>query len=449
LPKRWISQIVLLFLWLAAALLLGLLFGRPGWWVTGALALYLAHTLRYVYLLDRALEGGKSVPMLETRGLWAEIFGRVARLKGKARNRKKKYHRLLREVRESTGALSDGGIILNGAHEILWFNPAATRLLGLDPGRDIGNRIDNLLRHPDFVSYLAAPTGEGVVVPSPEQDGGWIAVQLIPYGQEQYLAIVRDVTREHMLETTRRDFVANASHELRSPLTVVSGYLDSLAEGDDVPAGWAKPIGEMQRQVGRMTQILRDLIELTRLESADSKAPQRFVDVCGMLEGIAKDLPRSDERPRLTLRLETDAALLGSESELHSIFFNLINNAMRFTPATGSVEVVWRLEADGAEAGAGSGADADAVFEVVDTGIGIPQEQIPRITERFYRVDPGRSRATGGTGLGLAIVKHALQRHGATLSIQSREGEGSTFSCRFPAARVVSRSGASAAHAAG
>jgi two-component system phosphate regulon sensor histidine kinase PhoR len=435
LPKRWISQIVLLSVWLAAALLLGLVFGRPGWWMTGALALYLAHTLRYVYLLDRALEGGKSVPMLETRGLWAEVFGRVARLKGKARNRKKKYHRLLREVRESTGALSDGGIILNGAHEILWFNPAATRLLGLDPARDIGNRIDNLLRHPDFVSYLGAPTGEGVVVPSPEQDGGWLAVQLIPYGQDQHLAIVRDVTREHMLETTRRDFVANASHELRSPLTVVSGYLDSLAEGDDVPAAWSKPIGEMQRQVSRMTQILRDLIELTRLEAADSRAPHGFVDVCAMLKGIAKDFPPSDERPRLTLRLETDAALLGSESELHSIFFNLINNAVRFTPATGSVDVSWRLDGDG------------ALFEVADTGIGIPEEQIPRITERFYRVDPGRSRATGGTGLGLAIVKHALQRHAATLSIRSREGEGSTFSCHFPPARVAMRSGAGAAEA--
>jgi two-component system phosphate regulon sensor histidine kinase PhoR len=433
LPKRWISQIVLLSVWLAAALLLGLVFGRPGWWLAGALALYVAHTLRYVYLLDRALEGGKSVPMIETRGLWAEIFGRVARLKGKARNRKKKYHRLLREVRESTGALSDGGIILNGAHEILWFNPAATRLLGLDPARDVGNRIDNLLRHPDFASYLAAPTGEGVVVPSPEQEGGWLAVQLIPYGQEQHLAIVRDVTREHMLETTRRDFVANASHELRSPLTVVSGYLDSLTESDDVPAAWSKPIGEMRRQVSRMTQILRDLIELTRLEGADSRAPQTFVDVCAMLKIIAKDFPPSSERPRLTLRVETDAALLGSESELHSIFFNLVSNAMRFTPATGSVDVTWRLDGDA------------AVLEVADTGIGIPEEQIPRITERFYRVDPGRSRATGGTGLGLAIVKHALQRHAATLSIRSREGEGSTFTCRFPAARVALRSGAAQA----
>ncbi len=428
-PRRWISLISFLAGWLALAALVGLIFGHVAWWLAGALALYLANTLRHVYLLDGVLVAGKRAAVPDTRGFWAELFGRLARLQTKARNRKKKYHRLLREVRESTGALSDGGIILNAAHEILWFNPAATRLLGLDPMRDIGNRVDNLLRHPDFVRYLADPRGESVVVPSPQVEGGWLAVQLIPYGQKQHLAIVRDVTREHRLETTRRDFVANASHELRSPLTVIGGYLDTLADDPEVPAAWAGPITEMQRQAGRMTQILRDLIELTRLEASEGVAPQDFVDVPGMLKLIVNEFPPDGKRPRLTLRLETDAALLGSESELQSVFHNLVSNAMRFTPASGSVEIAWRPENGG------------AVFEVVDTGIGIPEEQIPRITERFYRVDPGRSRAAGGTGLGLAIVKHALQRHGATLSIESREGEGSKFACHFPAARVARRGG--------
>ncbi len=428
-PRRWISLIFFLAVWLAFAAVLGLVFGHVAWWLAGALAVYLANTLRNVYLLDGVLVAGKRAPVPETRGFWAELLGRLARLQGKARNRKKKYHRLLREVRESTGALSDGGIILNSAHEILWFNPAATRLLGLDPTRDVGNRVDNLLRHPDFVHYLGDPRGEPVVVPSPTFEGGWLAVQLIPYGQKQHLAIVRDVTREHRLETTRRDFVANASHELRSPLTVIGGYLDSLADDPDVPPAWSAPIGEMQRQAARMTQILRDLIELTRLEASDGRAPQRFVDVPGMLKLIVNEFPADGKRARLTLRLETDAALLGSESELHSVFYNLVSNAMRFTPSAGSVEVSWRPE------------DGGAVFEVVDTGVGIAEDQIPRITERFYRVDPGRSRAAGGTGLGLAIVKHALQRHGATLSIESREGEGSTFRCHFPSARVARRGG--------
>ncbi|HEX5418433.1 MAG TPA: phosphate regulon sensor histidine kinase PhoR [Gammaproteobacteria bacterium] len=434
-PRRWISQFIVLGIWLAAAALIGLAFGAVAAWLAGALGLYLIYSLRNLYLLDQVLEGGKRVPVFETRGLWAETFARVARLKAKTRNRKKKYNRLLREVRESTGALSDGGIILNSAHEIIWFNPAATRLLGLDPARDIGNRIDNLLRHPDFVRYVAAPTGEPVVVPSPEDEGDWLAVQLIPYGQKQHLAIVRDVTRERRLETARRDFVANASHELRSPLTVIAGYLDSLAEDEGLPASWTRPIAEMQRQAERMTQILRDLIELTRLDAAERRAPQRFVDVPAMLGLIVEEFRRRSAQPRLGLHLDTEAGLLGSESELHSVFHNLISNAMRFTPPTGTIEVHWRPENGG------------TVFDVIDTGIGIPEEQIPRITERFYRVDPGRSRASGGTGLGLAIVKHALQRHAATLEISSREGEGSRFSCHFPAARVAAR--ANPAKAAG
>lgn len=426
LPSRWASQIAALAGLIAAALLFGLWFGRPGWWLAGALLVYIAFTLRHLYWLDRALEGHRRVPLFETRGLWAEIFARVDKLRAKARNRKRKYHRLLREVRESTGALSDGGIILNADNEIMWFNPAAARLLGLDATTDVGHRIDNLLRQPDFVAYLRAPSGDGIAVASPRNESGWLHVQIIPYGTDQRLAIVRDITNEKNVERTRRDFVANASHELRSPLTVISGYIDTMAEDADLPAAWRSPVGEMQRQADRMTRILRDLIELTRLESAESVAAHDFVDVVGMLKAIAQEF-QGKQGPAIQLAVETDAALLGKESELHSIFYNLVNNAVRFTPGTGQVRIVWRA------------ADGAAAFDVIDTGIGIPEEQIPRVTERFYRVDPGRSRASGGTGLGLAIVKHALQRHEGELSIRSREGEGSTFSCKFPRDRVVFR----------
>jgi two-component system phosphate regulon sensor histidine kinase PhoR len=350
-----------------AALALGWWFGGAGWWLAGASLFYVFHTLRQLYALDRVLDGPKRFPLFETRGLWAEIFARVDKLRAKARNRKRKYHRLLREVRESTGALSDGGIILNSNHEILWFNPAATRLLGLDPATDIGHRLDNLLRHPDFVAYLAAPTGDGITVPSPKDEAGWLTVQLIPYGKEQRLAIVRDITHEMKLERTRRDFVANASHELRSPLTVISGYIDVLAEDSELPANWSAPVVEMQRQAERMTRILRDLIELTRLESAETTAGRDFVDVVSVLEPIATEF-QGRAGPTVQLAIETDAALLGKESELHSIFHNLVNNAVRFTPPTGTVRIVWRAEGTG------------AVFEVIDTGIGIPEEQIPRVT---------------------------------------------------------------------
>ena len=429
-PRRWAKQLAFLAALLAAAALLGLLFGAPAWWLTAALLLYVAHTLRHIYLLDRLLDGARNVPPSTTRGLWAEILARVDRLRTKSRKRKRKFHRVLREIRESTGALRDGGVILNAENEIVWFNPAATRLLGLDPRTDVGRRIDNLIRHPEFVGYLAEPGGEGITIPSPMVESGWLAVQIIPYGKDQRIAIVRNITREITLERTRRDFVANASHELRSPLTVLSGYLDTLADDDELPDSWQVPIAEMLRQSNRMTQILRDLMELMRLESAESDAGHDFVDVCTMLRLMVRDFDSvTTEHPKLVLRLDTDVALLGNETELHSIFFNLVQNAVRFTPVSGSVTVVWRADEQG------------AAFEVIDTGIGIPEEEVPRVTERFYRVDPGRSRATGGTGLGLAIVKHAVQRHNGVLKIASVEGEGSTFRCSFAPDRLVFRGG--------
>ena len=219
LPNRWVSQLSALAGLLVGALLLGSWFGAVGWWLAGALALYVAHTLRHLYVLDRVLEGEKRTRLFETRGFWAELLARADKIRAKARSRKKKYHRLLREVRESTGALSDGGIVLNEDREILWFNPAAARLLGLKASTDIGNRLDNLLRHPDFAAYLAAPKPEGVTLPSPVDESGWLTVQIIPYGKDHSLAIVHDITHEMKLERTRRDFVANASHELRSRKT--------------------------------------------------------------------------------------------------------------------------------------------------------------------------------------------------------------------------------------
>jgi two-component system phosphate regulon sensor histidine kinase PhoR len=429
LPKRWLSHLVGLAFWFVGAALVGLWFGHVRWALVSVLVAYLVYTLRNLYMLDRIIFGTGRLPLFETRGLWAELVARADRVKARSRNRKRRFHKLLREVRESTGAISDAGIILNADGEIVWFNLAATTLLGLDPGRDLGGRIDNLIRHPDFVAYLAAPASARITIPSPRNELATLQVQLIPYGQEQRLAIFRDITHEANLERTRRDFVANASHELRSPLTVIAGYLDTLADDEDLPASWEVPIAEMLRQSHRMTQILRDLIELTRLESTDTRASYEFIDVAEMLGNIGREFDGRDRRPTIELHIETDAALLGSESELHSIFYNLVSNAVRFTPETGRVDIYWR--ADG----------STAVFDVVDSGIGVPADLVPRLTERFYRVDTGRSRATGGTGLGLAIVKHALQRHGSRLEIESEEGEGSCFSCRFTDNRVVFRRG--------
>lgn len=429
-PKRWVSQLVGLSVWLIAALALGIWFGGVSWWLTAALGIWLGLSLLRLYDLDRALEDKPPLFAASDRGMWAELLARVERIKDKARYRKKKYHRLLREVYKSTGALRDAGIILNPQHEIQWFNTAANRLLGLEVSRDVGQRIDNLIRNPVFVAYLDSDGDRVIDIPSPKDDTGRLAVQIIPYSRNQRLAIFRDITHEFRLERTRRDFVANASHELRSPLTVIGGYLDAMLDDDAIPAVWNPPLTEMQRQADRMTRIVRDLLELSRLESMEGEAGHDFVDVAAMLKGIYTELTEASTPVSISLDLRTDAALLGDEGELYSIFHNLINNAVRFTPGGGSVEIRWKSSPDG------------SVFEVADTGIGIPEELIPRVTERFFRVEPGRSRASGGTGLGLAIVKHALQRHGGTLTIRSQVAKGSQFSCRFPEERIATRGGA-------
>ena len=297
-------------------------------------------------------------------------------------------------------------------------------------------RWQNMLRrYPDFVDYVVAGgKGPAPRIHMPQLGDRWFEFNLVTTATwELQLLIVRDVTNESRLEAMRRDFVANASHELRSPLTVIRGYLDTLAEDPGLEEGWRDPVQEMRRQSERMQNIVQDLLELSRLESGKGEAEQTPVDVGGMLALIRKEVLSRPEHPaEFTLALDSDAMLLGAESELHSIFQNLVTNAAKYTPPEGRVSVRYWTDESGGH------------VSVADTGIGIPAAHIPRLTERFYRVDAGRSRKMGGSGLGLAIVKHALQRHGAQLEIQSQEGKGSVFTCHFPPARVVGREKADA-----
>jgi two-component system phosphate regulon sensor histidine kinase PhoR len=288
-----------------------------------------------------------------------------------------------------------------------------------------------LVRHPDFVDYLRTGLpAEGVIVHEAGSAGGrWFSFHIVrsDTGVRQLL-IVRDVSREQQLESMRKDFVANASHELRSPLTVVSGYLDSLADDAKLDPTWNAPVLEMRRQAERMSTIIQDLLELSKLESSDTPKDDHPIDVAGLLSLLRREVLQSDTRPKtVDLVLDSDAMLLGAESEVHSIVSNLLSNAVKYTPPEGEIQIRWWTDESGGH------------ISVRDTGIGIPAEHIPRLTERFYRVDPGRARSMGGSGLGLAIVKHALQRHGATLRVKSKEGTGSTFTCDFPLDRVLAR----------
>ena len=422
--------------WLSAAgrLLLTVLVGAAAGWLFGniwgglacALALHLAWVLANLFRLEWWLRHRNYAEPPDVGGVWGEIIAQIVRLHRRKRFHKQRFVQLMRQLQRSTAALPDGVVILNAQREIVWFNRMAARLLNLRRTADLGMRIENLLRAPEFVRYLAAADFANPVVVRPTTgEDGFLSLQVAPYGDGQLLLLVRDVSRQMRLEAVRRDFVANASHELRSPLTVISGYLETLAADPVLDAELHGPLAEMRRQAERMTAIIRDLIELSRLEETDEVIGGEPVDVAALISLLRKDvLARSVHPKDVRIRVESQAQLLGDEPEIHSAFSNLVDNAAKYTPADGSLDIRWWVDADGGH------------FSVTDTGIGIPPEHIPRLTERFYRVDAGRSRATGGSGLGLAIVKHVLQRHGGTLEVKSAQGVGSTFTCSFPPARI-------------
>lgn len=426
-PAGW-QSVSRLGMTLLAAFLVGLATGRIALAFAVVLGLYAAVQLWNLLRLEHWLRRRRIEEPPDISGLWGEVVAIVSRI-----YRRKQFHRarvtaLLREFRRLTTAMPEGAVLLGPEHEILWFNHRAAEWLGLRRKRDFGLRIENLVRHPDFVEYLRSDgPAEGVVVQDTSDPNLWLSFHVVRTGAaERQLLMVRDVSREQQLQSMRRDFVANASHELRSPLTVITGYLDALADDQKLDPTWSAPILEMRRQAERMSTIIRDLLELSKLESGERPLDEEPVDVPGMLSLLRKETLALEHRPHeVRLKVDSAAWLKGVESELHSIVSNLVSNAVKYTPSQGEIELRWWTDAEGGH------------VAVRDTGVGIAAEHIPRLTERFYRVDSGRSRDLGGSGLGLAIVRHALQRHDATLTIDSIEGRGSTFTCHFPPQRVV------------
>jgi two-component system phosphate regulon sensor histidine kinase PhoR len=420
--------------WFATARLLGAaLAGLAVGWLLGhvwaglaaAFGLYLGWQLVNLFRVDWWLRHRGFAEPPDIGGAWGDAITQVVRLHRRKRFHKQRFVQLFRQIQRSTSALPDGVVILNDQREIAWFNRMAAHLLALRRPADLGLRIDNLVRQPQFVRYL---NNQQFANPVTVQfgDGQFLSLQLVPYGEGQLLLLVRDVSRQVRLEAMRKDFVANASHELRSPLTVISGYLETLSQDPALDPELMAPVAEMRRQTDRMTTIITDLLELSRLEAAEGEVEGAPLDVAALASILRKDILARVAHPReVRVRIESAAALLGSESEIHSAFSNLVDNAAKFTSQDGSIEMRWWVDEEGGH------------FSVGDTGIGIPAEHIPRLTERFYRVDSGRSRSRGGgSGLGLAIVKHVLQRHGAVLEIRSTEGEGSVFTCHFPPYRL-------------
>lgn len=424
--RVWWFTTVRLVATVVIGLFCGWIFGNTWIGLAVALATHLAWQLIHLFRLDWWVRHRSFADPPEFGGVWGEVVTQVVRLHRRKRYHKQRFVKLVRQIQRSTAALPDGVVILNSQREITWFNRTAGELLHLRGADDYGLRIDNLIRQPGFARYFDGGEYTNSIVLQPDiQVDDYLSMQLVPYGEGQHLLLVRDVSRQMRLENMRKDFVANASHELRSPLSVIAGYLETLAHDPALDGDLQAPVAEMRRQAGRMTSIITDLLALSKLEETDETVGGDHIDVVALLAVLRKDVLARPTHPRdVRVKIESHAMIRGDEPEIHSAFSNLVDNAAKYTPPEGSVEMRWWVDGEGAH------------FSVTDTGIGIPAEHIPRLTERFYRVDAGRSRVTGGSGLGLAIVKHVLQRHGATLEIQSTLGSGSTFTVHFPSHRV-------------
>ena len=427
--NAWFRTLGQLALVLVAGLCVGLLLGRP--WpalTTAALGVVAWHYWKLRNLLLR-LTARRRIDPPQGEGVWNELDRLLHRGQSEMRARKRRLLAMLRAYRAAAAALPDAVVVVErNSQRVLWFNQAATPLLGLQHPRDQDASIVTALQPLPMAHWLAAGRNAEPMadVASPIDPDLRLNLRLIPYSDELWLLVARDVTRTMRLEHMRRDFVANVSHELRTPLTVVHGYLEMLDPADN--PDWAPMLAEMQRQSQRMTQLVEDLLALSRLEARES-LPEEHVAMAPMLSTLRREAEAlSHGRHAIAVEDAAGVDLRGSVKELHSAFSNLVTNAIRYTPAGGRVRVDFARTPEGG-----------AVLSVRDTGYGIPEAHIPRLTERFYRVSSSRSRESGGTGLGLSIVKHVLGLHQARLSVQSTVGEGSTFACHFGPERVQPR----------
>ena len=418
---------LMLAVWLAGARV-------PGAWAWGvafASVLYAGSLLWRVAWLARRLP--ITVDRKPVMGLPGLIQARQRRLRRAWSRRQRRLIRLLKRYHRSAMSVPDAMVVLKADWEIEWVNDAAGDMLGLKLS-DKGLRIDNLLRAPAFADWLDHGAEQAPLeIRAPGDESRALSLRIEPYGSDRYLLIGRDVTALHRLQGVRQDFVANVSHELRTPLTVLAGYVETLLDTDEeMDPQMQRILGNMHQQADRMRRIVEDLLLLSRLETSQPDEELfEEIDVDRLLQPILADarLLSGDEGHRIEADVDAGLRLRGVPRELQSAFSNLVFNAVKYTPAGGRVTVGWSLDDRGRP-----------VFAVSDSGIGIEPRHIPRLTERFYRIDVGRSRSRGGTGLGLAIVKHVALRHGARLKIESTPGKGSCFRVVFPAERAVRRS---------
>lgn len=408
-----------------------------GW--TAGLALALLATLGglgfHLYYLDKLLvwlDSPTPERIPEGAGSWQDVFASLYRQSRQQNLAQKKLSSALERFINAGEAMPDGVVVLDEHDRIEWLNPMAVEHFQLDRKRDVGNMVANLVRQPGFHDYLTTQNySQPLILRLNQPVEQVLSVQLVPFDSTRKLLISRDITQLDRVQTVHRDFVANVSHELRTPLTVIGGFLETLADMDaPEPDVTRQFLPMMMEQAKRMQSLVEDLLTLSRLENGSKTASQEKVDMAALLSTLRVEAEGLSQGRHQIILGDCDAAnLWGNANELHSAFGNLVSNAVRYTPEGGHIRLDWRRN------------KGRGVFSVSDTGIGIAPQHIPRLTERFYRVDRGRSRGTGGTGLGLAIVKHVLARHHARLDVHSELERGSTFSVWFHADHLAPEEG--------
>ena len=418
---KWYTAGIRVALLIAVAAGIGWVYGRPLVAVSVALLALIAYWLHQLRLVQLWLQDPRQPPP-DIHGIWGDILSQVYRQQRREREDQARLQSTLDYFRDCFSSMREGVVIADARGVIGWSNTAAKRLTGLRYPEDVGQHIANLIRSPAFNSYLEAGDYETPLqYPIAGDNRRYLEVQINRFGKGDRLLFFRDVSSMLRMEQIRRDFVANVSHELRTPLTVITGYLGTfLSDTGNLPPHYIKPMQQMTQQAVRMENLLKDLLWLSRIESEERQEKREQVDIGALLEELQDELQTSYPEREVKLLLETDHKVSGNYLELHSAVSNLVVNAIKYSPDDSVVTVRWH-ELDG-----------EYHLVVEDTGVGIDPVHLPRLTERFYRVDDSRAGSTGGTGLGLAIVKHVAVSHGARLQIDSTPGRGSRFALVFP-----------------
>lgn len=392
-----------------------------------ASAIFFALQLRSLYLVNDWISNRPYDVPPNLNGIWGALLFNVYRAQRQERIVQSEMVGLIDRTQSSLVALSEAIILTDDLHQIEWWNPAAEALFGIQT-MDRGRNVLTIIRQPDFVEYFhnIHAAQDGIKIKLAADENKYAQIKLTRFGNESRLLVAHDITRMKNLEQMRSDFVDNISHELRTPLTVLSGYIETFKDQEDINPRWKRAFDQMQSQTKRMNALVNDLLLLSRLENEKQIAKNQIIEMPNLMNHLFDDAQayNIDYGHTLNLDIDSHCDLIGSDMELASAFSNLITNAIKYTPKGGTITIGWH---DDGEQG---------YFSVQDTGIGIDLKHLPRLTERFYRVDSARSRATGGTGLGLAIVKHVLMQHGAHIEIDSKENQGSTFIAVFPKERL-------------